>query len=118
MRACPAGHPIDDDRARTCPVCGSPLVPPQAAAHATGTGAAPGATSGTTSGADATAVRRERVSAPVLGLALGAVALAIGLFAAWWFLQQPPPQPLTDPSPAPAGHVVTAPAALALVREA
>lgn len=29
-RACPEGHPIDDE-ARLCPVCGSLLVPPEAA---------------------------------------------------------------------------------------
>jgi len=74
MRTCPNGHPIDDDRARICPACGSPEVHPAPA-------------------------RRERISAPALGLSLAVIAVAIGLFAAWMALQQPRPLPSSSTSP-------------------
>ena len=119
MRACPNGHPIDDDRARICPACGSLLVPLEAAA-AQGARAEAAGKSGTdvaaaraaqadaarTAGgsgrepaADLAPASRERISAPVLGLALAAVAVAIGLFAAWMALQQPRPGPSPTSSP-------------------
>lgn len=117
MRACSNGHPIDDDRARICPACGSLLVPLEAAAaqaaraeaagkagtDVTGTtrpeavGIADG--SGRESAADLAPAPRERISAAVLGLALAVIAVAIGLLAAWMALQQPRPGPSPGPSP-------------------
>jgi hypothetical protein len=110
MRACPNGHPIDDDRARICPACGSLLVPLEAAAARAARAEVAGATrtdvAGTAggSGSDPAPARRERISAPVLGLALAAIAVAIGLFAAWMALQQPRSGPTLSPSPAPEGY--------------
>jgi len=117
MRACPNGHPIDDDRARICPACGSLLVPLEAAAaqaaRAEAAGAAGTDAAGTTrpesvgtadgsgreSAADPAPARHERISAPVLGLALAVIAVAIGLFAAWMAMQQPRPGPSPGTSP-------------------
>ncbi len=71
-RACPNGHPVDDDRARLCPVCGSMLVPQEAA--------------------DAAAARARgepppvrdpgRISPRMMGLGLLVVAIVVGIIAA------------------------------------
>jgi hypothetical protein len=102
MRACPNGHPIDDDRARTCPTCGSLPVPLEAtAARTDASGTAGGSGRESATATDPASTPRERISAPVLGLVLAAVAIAIGLFAAWMALQQPRPGPSPSPSAAP-----------------
>jgi hypothetical protein len=71
-RACPNGHPIDDDGARLCPACGSLLVPPEAAAAA-----------GSRAGGEE-APRRDpgRISPQALGILLAIAAIVVGIVAA------------------------------------
>jgi hypothetical protein len=71
-RACPSGHPVDDDGARLCPTCGSLLVPEEAAAAAR---ARAGADDGP---------RRDpgRISPQALGILLAIAAIAVGIIAA------------------------------------
>ncbi len=105
MRACPNGHPIDDDRTRICPACGSLPDPLQATAAPTdAAGTAGGSGREPATATDPASTPRERLSAPVLGLVLVAVAIAIGLLAAWMALQQPRPGPSSSPSPEPQGY--------------
>lgn len=71
-RACPNGHPIDDDGARLCPACGSFLVPPEAAAAARAR-----------AGGDEVPVRDPgRISPQALGILLAIAAIVVGIVAA------------------------------------
>lgn len=71
-RACPNGHPVDDDDARLCPACGSLLVPAEAAAAAQAR-------------ADGDEVPRRdpgRISPQALGILLAIAAILVGIVAA------------------------------------
>jgi hypothetical protein len=88
-RACPNGHSIDpDSMSRSCPACGSLLVPPEAAAAAVAraAGELPPRDPG-------------RVSPKAMGIGLGLLAVGIGLLAAWITLN--PPVPAASPTPGP-----------------
>ena len=71
-RACPNGHPVDDDGARLCPTCGSLLVPTEAAAAARARAA----------GEDVPVRDPGRISARTLGILLALAAIAVGVIAA------------------------------------
>jgi hypothetical protein len=71
-RACPNGHPVEDDGARLCPACGSLLVPAEAAAAAQARG-----------GGDEIPRRDPgRISPQALGILLAIAAIVVGIVAA------------------------------------
>jgi hypothetical protein len=102
-RACPNGHPIaPESAAKSCPVCGSLLVPPEAAAAAVAraSGQLPPRDPG-------------RVSPRAMGIGLGLLAVAIGIVAAWLTIH--PVVPSASPTPgAPAPS--TTPSGITIVR--
>jgi hypothetical protein len=80
-RACPNGHPIDDDRSRTCPTCGSLLVPEEAAAAA----------AARARGEEVPVRDPGRISARTLGILLFLAAVGVGLVAAFIMLNSTTP---------------------------
>jgi hypothetical protein len=80
-RACPQGHPVDDDRARACPACGSLLVPQEAAAAAMARAR----------GEEVPTRDPGRISATTLGILLLLAAIGVGLLAAFIMLNSTTP---------------------------
>jgi len=102
-RACPNGHPIaPDSTAKSCPVCGSLLVPPEAAAAAVAraAGQLPPRDPG-------------RVSPRAMGIGLGLLAVIIGIVAGWLAIH--PVVPSASPTPAPVAPS-NAPSGITVIR--